>query len=567
MISSLKVTFTTTLFLIFSLCAEGPLLKQEDIQSIMGDIFRQHVDKKEVSASIFRHAINSFIEDADPDKSYLLHSEVAPFTEMSDSALDLVFQKYKMQDYTFFLQINEMIQKGLLRAEMSRKRDAQRYTRWIEETLNGAKPAPYDFEAWATSLNELTARQESLFKLFVENRIHRYGRARVSGQKEEVFKVYQEDLSKKENPYLYLNANGMALPIDQQQNLFTLHILKALASSLDSHTKIYDPTEAKDMRARLERDNPDELKVTSEQFGNGVIASIKLDAFYQNNKGISSEKDVKEAIEKLEAQNLKGLILDLRDNRGGFLTQAVKVAGLFITNGIVVISKYSSGDERIYRDTDGKTSYKGPLVILVSKMTASAAEIVAQALQDYGVALVVGDEHTYGKGTIQSQTVTDGLGASSYFKVTVGKYYTVSGKTPQLEGVRSDVVVPGPYSFIQIGEVFLKDTLSRDRIAAEFADNLSDVDPNLKSWYLKYYIPTLQSPVSEWDLYHDKLRANSSYRLNNNQSYQMFLREQPTAFRENDDLQQKEAFNILRDMIYFESKDNRAKQQKSIEFK
>ena len=80
-------------------------------------------------------------------------------------------------------------------------------------------------------------------------------------------------------------------------------------------------------------------------------------------------------------------------------------------------------------------SYDGPLIVLTSKATASAAEIVAQALQDYGVALIVGDEHTYGKGTIQTQTVTDNQ-STSYFKVTVGKYYTVSGHTPQKEGVK-----------------------------------------------------------------------------------------------------------------------------------
>ena len=156
---------------------------------------------------------------------------------------------------------------------------------------------------------------------------------------------------------------------------------------------------------------------------------------------------------KLKSQgNLRGLILDLRSNSGGFLSQAVKVAGLFISDGVIVISKYSNGEEKFYRDVDGKTVYDGPLVVLTSKATASAAEIVAQALQDYGVALVVGDEHTYGKGTIQTQTVTDNR-STSYFKVTVGKYYTVSGHTPQKEGVKADIVVPGRWSKEKIGEM------------------------------------------------------------------------------------------------------------------
>ena len=162
------------------------------------------------------------------------------------------------------------------------------------------------------------------------------------------------------------------------------------------------------------------VDVTSQPFGNGIIGIINLHSFYQG-KDISSEEDVRNAIDKLQGQgDLRGLILDLRSNSGGFLSQAIKVAGLFITDGVIVISKYSNGEEKIYRDVDSQVAYDGPLIVLTSKATASAAEIVSQALQDYGVALVVGDEHTYGKGTIQTQTVTDNQ-SSSYFKVTVGK--------------------------------------------------------------------------------------------------------------------------------------------------
>ena len=155
----------------------------------------------------------------------------------------------------------------------------------------------------------------------------------------------------------------------------------------------------------------DRARWNYEIFDGGIIGKIKLDSFYQGDNGMTSENDVREAIKQLDKQgNLRGLILDLRENSGGFLSQAVKVAGLFITNGVVVISKYFNGEEHFYRDMDGKISYDGPLIILTSKATASAAEIVAQALQDYGVAIIVGDEHTYGKGTIQSQTVTENQG-------------------------------------------------------------------------------------------------------------------------------------------------------------
>ena len=104
----------------------------------------------------------------------------------------------------------------------------------------------------------------------------------------------------------------------------------------------------------------------------------------------------------------------------------------------------------LFRSLDGRSYYNGPLVILTSRASASAAEIVAQALQDYGTGIVVGDDRTYGKGTIQYQTVTD-TGAASFFKVTVGRYYTVSGRTTQIDGVKADLVVPTPYSALAIG--------------------------------------------------------------------------------------------------------------------
>ena len=113
--------------------------------------------------------------------------------------------------------------------------------------------------------------------------------------------------------------------------------------------------------------------------------------------GVSSEKDIKEAIRSFREKGQLGLVLDFRENSGGFLSQAVKVAGLFVSNGVIVISKYGKGEVHYLRNIVGRSFFNGPLVILTSKMSASASEIVAQALQDYGVGLVVGDERTFGK--------------------------------------------------------------------------------------------------------------------------------------------------------------------------
>jgi carboxyl-terminal processing protease len=304
-------------------------------------------------------------------------------------------------------------------------------------------------------------------------------------------------------------------------------------------------------------------------YGDGIIGEISLHSFYNGDAG-SSETDVREAIEQLERiAPLKGLILDLRDNRGGYLTQAVKVAGLFITKGVVVISRYSDGSEKIYRDVDGKIALDGPLVILVSRETASAAEIVAQALQDYGVAIVVGDDHTFGKGTIQSQTVTDHSG-SVYFKVTVGKYYTVSGKTPERKGVTSDIVVPGPMMVWKEDKTLKEVSSTNDKVKPEFNDDLSDIQPDEKPWFLKYYVPGLQHPIDRWKKLLPTLIKNSSKRIEDSKNYQLFLKKK-VADEDTDeedgillkrpqniginDLQLDEAVQIVKDMIRLEKEE------------
>lgn len=295
------------------------------------------------------------------------------------------------------------------------------------------------------------------------------------------------------------------------------------------------------------------VDVESEPFGDGVIGKITLHSFYEGD-GVSSEKDLREAIEQLRSQGtLHGLVLDLRENSGGFLTQAVKVGGLFISSGVIVISKYSDNTIKYFRTVDGKRAYEGPLVVLISRGSASAAEIVAQALQDYGVAIVVGDEQTYGKGTIQHQTVTDKR-SESFFKVTVGRYYTVSGRSTQLRGVKSDIAIPTELNFEEIGESYLEYPLSADRIDEAYEDPLTDIDPFARRWFTKYYLPQVERLHSEWSALIPRLKMNSERRLEGNRNYQLFLESMKggagLGYGEND-LQMEESVNILKDMIYF----------------
>jgi len=307
----------------------------------------------------------------------------------------------------------------------------------------------------------------------------------------------------------------------------------------------------------------DRLTYSAEAFGSGIIGKLVLPSFYESGDGSSCERDIREALRQLKKQgNLLGVVLDLRENSGGFLSQAIKVASLFLSSGVVVISKYAQGETHYLRNLDIHSYYSGPLVVLTSKASPSAAEIVAQALQDYGTALVIGDERTYGKGTIQYQTVTD-PSASCFFKVTVGRYYTVSGRTTQIDGVLADIIVPSHYHTNNIGERFLAYPLKSDRVPSAYADPLSDIEQKNRAWFQQNYIPNLQKKISVWTRMIPLLKTNTEESLSKNKDFSFFMqiqdehkqREghfQPTPL-ENwgvEDLQMHQAVRILKDMIY-----------------
>jgi carboxyl-terminal processing protease len=285
-------------------------------------------------------------------------------------------------------------------------------------------------------------------------------------------------------------------------------------------------------------------------YGNGLIGVIKLSSFYDNKRGASSEIDLKEAISQLKSQGpLYGLVLDLRQNSGGFLSQAVKVAGLFMKTGVVAVSRYAHGRVTYLRDLDPKRYFEGPLVVLTSKASASAAEVVAAALQDYGRALIVGDDRTYGKGSIQYQNVTE-QDPRHYYKVTVGRYFTVSGKTTQIEGVRADINVPSFYHQFNIGERFLENPLSSDKIAPHYLDPLLDIEDSKKAWFQKNYLPYLQTKEIFWAESLTLLKANSQFRIDNSEKYQKFLQEPLESLQKSEeDLPLKEAVSILKDAL------------------
>lgn len=318
------------------------------------------------------------------------------------------------------------------------------------------------------------------------------------------------------------------------------------------------------------------FETSYEPYGNGVIAYLRLFSFYQDPEN-SSALDLAKEIERLKADhNVKGIILDLRDNSGGLLSQAVGVTGLFITKGVVVGIKDNTGNIQYLRDLDGKMMWDGPLVVLVNRASASASEIVAQTLQDYGRAVIVGDDHTYGKGSFQTFTLNVGnegtVNPEGEYKVTRGRYYTVSGKTPQLTGVLSDIILPGPLSEIDIGEQYAKYPLENDSIKPNFDDDLSDIPFTQRQKINLLYKYDLQKQLDTYVPYMDTLKTNSNHRIENNKNYQALLKEikkenlledeSKEQFGQND-LQLTEAYNIMKDLILLMDADDLKKNSDS----
>jgi carboxyl-terminal processing protease len=194
------------------------------------------------------------------------------------------------------------------------------------------------------------------------------------------------------------------------------------------------------------------------------IGYIKLPRFYssfEGNKGNSCSADVKKELEKLNAQNVDGVILDLRNNGGGSLRDVISMSGLFIKDGPIVQVKPKDKKPSIYRDTDNGVVYDGPLIVMVNNYSASASEILAAALQDYGRAVVVGSNSTFGKGTVQRFFNLDDAykdkGNDDYtqlgeLKVTMQKFYRINGGSTQLNGVTPDVILPDNYHYLDLGE-------------------------------------------------------------------------------------------------------------------
>lgn len=220
----------------------------------------------------------------------------------------------------------------------------------------------------------------------------------------------------------------------------------------------------------------------------GRYGYLKIPSFYRDfNNGAADARNVTDdtlaELDTLQQQGISGLILDLRNNGGGSLSDSVDTTGLFIEKGPVVQIKDSTGKIEVLSDNNPAVQYDGPLIVLVNKFSASASEILAGALQDYHRAIIVGSEHTHGKGTVQAvidldQNITlrnmekfKPLGA---LKITVQKFYRISGASTQYRGIEADIVLPDRLKAIKSGEQYLDYSMPWDTIASSEYQPLPD---------------------------------------------------------------------------------------------
>lgn len=627
--------------------AKLPELTPKSTTDKIHEILKAHASYKELTPELIKRALQNFIEELDPTKTYFTEPDIHQWLEPSDELLNKTLDDYNHDKYQTFDDIHAAMVNAIHRRhELEKKIDVSQLPKHVNAD-------EFKDMKWLPTEEELLNRLLRIKALQVET---------ANKLNDETKEKSLQRLAKRQAKY---EDDVLTNDPSQKERLVLSDVLKAVASSLDAHTAYFTPDEASqfmiNVQQRLfgigaqlrddlngftiikiveggpaagskelklkdriiavdgepvvgmdivdavdlirgEENTPvvltviretgegedkkeEKLNITLqraevvlketryessfEPFGNGVIGYIKLFSFYQDPDS-SSATDVANEIEKLKTEhNLKGLILDLRFNSGGILSQAVNIAGLFITKGVVVSIKDDTGHVQHLRDLDGSMAWAGPLIVLINRASASASEIVAQTLQDYGRALIIGDDHSFGKGSFQTFTLNttaknDAVNPEGEYKVTRGRYYTVSGKTPQLTGVISDIVVPGSLSESEIGEVHNKFPLDNDSIPPSFEDDLADVPYLQRDRIRRLYKFDLQKRLHLYDNYTKKLKDNSSLRISKNKNYQSFLKELKKNSDVEDetqeefgqtDLQLAEAYDIMKDLLYLELQD------------
>jgi len=234
----------------------------------------------------------------------------------------------------------------------------------------------------------------------------------------------------------------------------------------------------------------------------------------------STTRDVRKLIDELKKERVDSIVMDLRGNGGGFLPEAQSLTGLFIDRGPVVQVQFSGGDKEVLDDDQSGVAYDGPLVVLIDRFSASASEIFAGAIQDYGRGVVVG-QRSFGKGTVQNLVPLSRWSArpvNGQLTVTIGKFYRVTGESTQHRGVEPDVTLASPISLADIGESSLDDALPWDRIQAAGFGQPGQLAPSIAKLVTEENARQRRDPDYRWWLADiaavEKLRSQKNLSLN-----------------------------------------------------
>jgi carboxyl-terminal processing protease len=617
-----------------------------DLPKLLHDLVSCHPGKKAIDEDVLLKSREKLFSLFDPDKDYLLLSEVAPFVDPKNGKRFL--KEYQQNDFTTYCKMLE-----ICREAVQRSRNIRRGFFFTDsKTIETIRERPQEiYEFYAMDGDELTARLFHKYVRLIADRLPN-GAEGDSKQVGSAVMLAEKELEAHEGSWLTLDTH----PGASKENLSSAArlILKTILSSLDTHSDVMGKKSARDIRERLtkeafgtgvipfvdgvgchvkkivsgspaarlgvikvndqimsldghpcsemtlfeidevlnqetngavrltlkraaERGKSEQILMTTIPRScytvlegrlemqristpQGTIAIITLHSFYRGGPGISSSEDLKKALTDALSQGpIAGVILDLRDNGGGYITEAVRVVGQFIKTGVVMTACYADGSRLVFRDLDSDIAFAGPMVVLTSKGTASAAEIVAQALKDYERAIIVGDPQTYGKGSIQMQTVTDigekELWVNVPMRFTVGRFYSVSGYSPQHVGVKADIIVPGVFDRPRASEEEQVDPRLKEKIDPLFHDSLDDVKLEVKGWYQEHYLPFLQQRMDSYRQWIPELQKKSEQRMKQNPL--LSILKHCSALPEGNDslkrraneLQMQEAIAIERDLI------------------
>ena len=279
------------------------------------------------------------------------------------------------------------------------------------------------------------------------------------------------------------------------------------------------------------------------------VGVLSLPSFYMDFQGRqsgkddfkSSSRDMLREIDSLTKQGIDSLVLDLRNNGGGSLDESVKIAGLFIDKGPIVQIKAAGDRSMSQDDTDPNIYYKGPLVVMINLQSASASEIFAGAIKDYQRGLIVGDTHTFGKGTVQNLNDLDAqMGA---IKVTISKFYRPSGSSTQLKGVDSDIALPSMWEELEIGEKNYDYALPWQKIDAAKYTKLNLVEP-----YLQAITEASQKRVAKSEEFVKLKKTIDEYKQNSKLRTQVSLKEDKSKEKERKELEAEESDDAISNM-------------------